>query len=359
MASSAISAWRKRSATWAAVTGSLGRASSSCRQTAAAAALRSASGCDGVAQEQPAPVAEGVGVVRLGLVHRLVLGGGLGELLLLDELADQGLPQLPARRGELDRLLEPGPRLGEPALRGQAPAEPDDGLDVLGVRLDPALVVLGQARLVVVAEEDLLDLAADLAVEPALGPELAQERLEVGERLRRSGPRRHLEVGRRHRAAGPAGTGPWPSSARLSNRGRACSAWPSSARAVAICSWTRGSSGKSASSRAQTASASSVFWRPLVDPAQGLEDLEQVVPLRLAGEGPLERLGRLVGLADQDQRLAQVVATAAGRRAAWPRPAGRRSTAAASLPALRLQQAEDHPADAVLRVLRRRGSRTS
>ena len=40
-------------------------------------------GLGGVAEDERAPVAERVGVIGLGLVEGLVLGGGLGELLVL------------------------------------------------------------------------------------------------------------------------------------------------------------------------------------------------------------------------------------------------------------------------------------
>jgi len=39
----------------------------------------------------------------------------------------------------------------------------------------PALVIGDQASLVVIAGENLLDLAPDLAVQPAIGAELAQQ----------------------------------------------------------------------------------------------------------------------------------------------------------------------------------------
>ena len=47
-------------------------------------------GLGGVAQDEGTPVAQGVGVIGLGLVEGLVLFGGLGELLVLRELRDQG-----------------------------------------------------------------------------------------------------------------------------------------------------------------------------------------------------------------------------------------------------------------------------
>src|SRR5262249_45368034 len=93
--------------------------------------------------------------------------------------------------------------LGEAPQRGQGPAQADQGVDVLGLLLDPALVVAYEAGLVVVAEEDLLDLAAELAVEPALGAEPAEQGLEVAEGL--VGPSESgLELGGLHGELGPA-----------------------------------------------------------------------------------------------------------------------------------------------------------
>ena len=77
------SACLSKSATWAVVTASFGLASSIFRQTAAVPAFRSAWGPGGVAQDQGTPVAEGVGVIGLGLIEGLVLLGGLGELSVL------------------------------------------------------------------------------------------------------------------------------------------------------------------------------------------------------------------------------------------------------------------------------------
>ena len=122
-----------------------------------------------------------VGVIGVGLVEGLVLRGGLGEFLVLSELGDQGQPQVAARGGELDGFLVPGVGLGGASHAGQGAAQPDQGLDVLGFFLGPLFVVGDQAGLVVVSEEDFLDFAPDFAMEPAIGPELAEHGLEVVE----------------------------------------------------------------------------------------------------------------------------------------------------------------------------------
>ena len=138
-------------------------------------------GLGGVAQDQGAPVPEGVGVIGLGLVEGLVLLGGFGEFLVLDELRDESEPQVASRGGELDGLVEPGLGLGGAAHGGEGAAQSDQGFDVVGFAFGPLLVVGDEAGLVVVSEEDLFDFAADFAMEPAIGPELPEHGLEVVE----------------------------------------------------------------------------------------------------------------------------------------------------------------------------------
>ncbi len=157
-------------------TGSLGLASEQLAPDGRGGRFAVGRGLGGVAQDQGTPVAERVGIVGVGLVEGLVLRGGLGELLILVELGDQGQPQVAASRGQLDRLFVPALGLGGAPHGGERPAEPDQGLDVLGLLLGPVFVVGDEAGLVVVAEEDFLDLAAHFAMEPAIGPELGQHR---------------------------------------------------------------------------------------------------------------------------------------------------------------------------------------
>ena len=95
--------------------------------------------------------------------------------------------------------------------------------------------------------------------------------------------------------------------ARASKRGRAAAGWFSSASAEAICSWTRGSPGKRASSRFQTCEGLVVLLGPLVDAAECLEDVEQVGAGGLSREGAFESQGGVFGLADQDEGLAEIV----------------------------------------------------
>ena len=145
-----------------------------------------------VAEQQFAPLAERVGIIRLVLVHRLELASGFSVLLLEDQLIDERLTDVAPRRGLLKRLLQPrnrlchlqlaegllqgllqpGARFGQAPLRGEGAGQARHRLDVAGVLGEPRFIVLGQARLIVVAQEHFLDLAADLAVQPALGVQL-------------------------------------------------------------------------------------------------------------------------------------------------------------------------------------------
>ena len=163
------------------VTGSLGLASSILRQTGGGAGFALGLRLGGVAQDQGAPVSECVGVIGLGLVEGLVFLGGFGELLVLDELRDESQAQVATRRGELDGLVEPGLGLGCAAHGGEGAAQSDQGFDVVGLAFGPLLVVGDETGLVVVSEEDLVDLASDFAMEPAIGPELGEHGLEVVE----------------------------------------------------------------------------------------------------------------------------------------------------------------------------------
>ena len=125
-----------------------------------------------VAEQQFAPLAERVGIIRLVLVHRLELASGFSVLLLENQLIDQRVPDVAPRRGLLQGLLQPGARFGQAPLRGEGAGQARHRLDVAGVLGEPRFIVLGQARLIVVAQEHFLDLAADLAVQPALGVQL-------------------------------------------------------------------------------------------------------------------------------------------------------------------------------------------
>ena len=214
-----------------------------------------------------------------------------------------------------------------------------------GSRFVHAFIIGDQPGAVVVAEEDLLDLAADLLVQPAIGAELAQHRLEVLERLLRP-IEPHLELGRLHgeldlaeRIADLPGQGLEPRQGL---------------RRLVLLGQRRGDlllhAGVVGEQRLQPRPDRQRlvgFLRALVDPPQGLEDLQQVVPRRLALERALEGVGGLLGLADQDQGLAEVIR---GQGIVGPGGLGlaERGDGGGVLAALELQQAEDQRGGAVL-----------
>ena len=332
------------------VTGSLGLAMSSFRQIAAAAALRSAAGLVGVAQDQGAPVAERVGVVGLGLVEGLVLRGGLGVLLVAGELGDQGQPQVAPGGGELDRLLVPGLGLGGPAHAGQSAAQPDQGLDVLGLFLGPAFVIGDQAGLVVVAEEDFLDLAADLAMEPAIGAELGQHGLEVAEGLVGSSEP-DLQVGGLHGELDLAeGVGGFLGERLEARQSRRRAGSPRRVR-MAICSCDAWVVGEEGFEPVPDLEGLVGFLGALVDAAQGLEDFEEVVARGLSLKSALRRRRRPVRAGRPGRGPGRDNKGAGGRRVGWSRPARRAVTAAASWPRWTFEEPEDQPAGAILGIL--------
>ena len=97
------------------------------------------------------------------------------------------------------------------------------------------------------------------------------------------------------------------------------------------------------------------FFRPLrtlIDPAERLKNVEEVGAVRLARQGPFERFGRSIGLADEHERLAKIVRSDGIVRLLRLGLAegGHRIGVAATL---RLHQTDDHPRHAVLSVLLR------
>ncbi len=304
-------------------------------------------GPGGVAEDHLAPLADHVGVVRVDPGDRLVLRGGLGELALPQELVDQGRAEVAAARGQGHRLLEPPPGVGHPPLSHQAPAQPGHRLDVVRRLLDPALVVGRQPRLVVGPAEDLLDLAADLAMEPAFGVEPAQQPLEVRQGVVRP-VEPDLQVGRVDQeldlaelVAGLLRQGLVPRQRLVGLRllGQGGGDLLLDPRVVGELLLQAGPDGQRLV----------VPVRPLIHPAEALEDLQEVGPARLPAQGPLERLRRVVGLADEDERLPEVI----GRQGVvgpggLGLPQVRHGQGIAT--PLRLDQAEDQPARAVVGV---------
>ena len=130
------------------------------------------------------PHSQRVGVVGVGLVHRLILGKSARQILFEHELIDERLSEAAIVGSDGHSLGQPGPRLGRPALRRQVLREPCNGVDVRRVFLEPLLVVLGQPGQVVVAQEHFFDAPAHVAIEPAVGVQLAQQLLEIDQGIR-------------------------------------------------------------------------------------------------------------------------------------------------------------------------------
>ena len=62
---------------------------------------------------------------------------------------------------------------------GEGAAESHERFDVVGFFFGPLFVISDEAGLVIVSEEDVFDFSSDFAMEPAIGPELAEHGLEV------------------------------------------------------------------------------------------------------------------------------------------------------------------------------------
>ncbi len=295
-----------------------------------------------------APVAECVGVVGIGLVEGLVLRGGLGVLLVLAELRDQRQPQVAASRCQLNRLFVPGLSLGGSSHSHKRPAQAHEGFDIIGLFLGPSFVVRNQACLVVVAQEDFLNFAADLTMEPAIRPELGEHRFEVPQRLvGLSEP--DLQVGGLH--------GKLDLAERVGGfRGKSLEARQSLGRLVLL-----GECGGDLFLDAKIVGEERfesvpdlkslfVFLRALVDASQCLEDLEKVVSGRLSCESAFKSGGSLFGLADEDQGLAEIK-----RGQGVVGPGGfcllQSGHGSGILPALAFEEAQDQPAGAIIGLL--------
>ncbi len=263
-------------------------------------------------------------------------------------MLDQRQAEPAVGRGSLQSPVEPDAGVGRSTLGGEGPAEPGEGVEVVGILLNPLLVIGDQAGEVVVAGEDLLDLVPDLAGEPALGVDLAEQGLIIAERLRRP-TEPDLEIGGLgpilDPSVGVAGgfrqrlvPGQRRLESRLLGQGR---------RDLFL---DLGIIRKQSFEPRPDLKRLVVPTSPLVNPPERLENLQQVRAIWLPGQGPLERLGRRVGLTDQDERLAQVI----GRervvrpdRFRLPERLDRRGVP----PSLRLDQPDQHPGRAVVRVL--------
>ncbi len=202
-------------------------------------------------------------------------------------------------RGDDETFLEPAAGFGRAALRCKVLGEPGDGVHVGRVFLQPLLVILGEAGEVVAAEEHILDAPPNIAVQPAIGVQFGEQFLEVGQRLGTLFEL-DLQLGNVHAEGGLAVLVIGRDREFLQPRQRLIELPFLDERGGDLFLHA----GVVRVELFQPVPDVERFVRPLgtlVDAAEGLEDVEQVVAVRLAGDGPLERLGGGVRLADQDE----------------------------------------------------------
>ena len=238
------------------------------------------------------------------------------------ELRDQGEPQVASGGGELDGLVEPGVGLGGASHAGEGASQPDEGLDVVGLFLGPLFVVGDEPGLVVVSEEDLFDLAPDFAMEPAIGPELAEHGLEVVESVVGSSEP-DFQVGGLHGELDLAeGVGGFFGEGLEARQGGGGLVFLGEGGGDLLLDARV--AGEERFEAVPDLEGLVVFLGALVDAAEGLEDVEEVGAGGLAFEGAFEGGGGLFGLTDQDEGLAEIIRRAGDRRVAWFRPCGGR-----------------------------------
>ena len=327
------------------VTGSLGLATSIFCQMAAAAALRSGRAwwCRA---GRGAPVSQGVGVIGLGLVEGLILPrprriSGPWRAGRSERAAGR------AGGGELDGLVEPGLGLGGASHAGEGASQPDEGFDVVGLFLGPLFVVGDEPGWSSFRRKTSSILRRTSRWSQLSGrslPSMASKSWRASS----------VRPRRTFRSAACMASWTWRKGsvallARASKRGRAAAGWFSSARAGRSAPG-RGVVGEEGFEAVPDLQGLVVFLGALVDAAQGLEDVEEVVAGGLASEGAFEGLGGLFGLADQDEGLAEVkrgqgVVGAGGFGLLEGGDGG------GVLAALEFEEAEDQPGGAVVGIL--------
>ena len=188
---------------------------------------------------------------------------------------------------------------------GQSASQANESLDVFGLFLGPAFVVGNQAGLVVVTEEDLFDLAADFAMEPAIGAEFSQHGLEVAEGLV-GASESDLEVGGLHGELNLAeGVGGFFGELFIARQSGGGLVFLGEGGGDLLSdAWVVGEEGFEAVPDLEGLVG---FLGAFVDAAQGLEDFEEVVAGGLSSRGAFKGAGGLFGLTDQNESLSQVI----------------------------------------------------
>ena len=111
------------------------------------------------------------------------MGQSVGIALVIDKLLDERQTQLASRGGELEGFVEPDLRLRDAGLAGENAGQAGHAVHILGVFFQPRRIVLCQAVLIVGPQEDILDLAADFAEQPAFRIEFGKQLFEIGDAL--------------------------------------------------------------------------------------------------------------------------------------------------------------------------------
>ena len=137
-----------------------------------------------VAQDQAAPLAQMIGIIRLDPVELLVVCQDISKLLLLDQDADQCQAQLDLPGGSHQALFESSPSVGDAAQRREMVRQTSQRVQVVGVLGDLPVIIGDQAGTVVVAQEDLLQAAAGVAVEPVVTRQVGEQTLVIGDSRR-------------------------------------------------------------------------------------------------------------------------------------------------------------------------------
>ena len=173
-----------------------------------------------------------------------------------------------------------------------------------GSCLGPLLVVGDETGLIIVSEKDFFDFSPDFAMEPAIGPELAEHGLEVVQGVLRFSEPDFQVGGRDGELDLPEGVGGFFGEcleARQSGGGLVFLG-----ECLGDLFLDASVAGEEGFEPAPDLEGLVVFLGALVDAAQGLKDIEQIGASGLSGECAFKGLGGIFGLADQDECLSEI-----------------------------------------------------
>jgi len=205
-------------------------------------------------QDEGAPIFQGVGVIGLGLIERLVFFGRFSEFLVLGELGNEGESKS-RREGGVDGLVEPGVGLGRAPHAGEMRPSRTRASDVVWCFSSSIVRSTDEPALHHFRRKTSFKSPSDFAMEPAIGPELGRQTSEVMEK-HPADIAEPTDLSALRQLGGDAG--PWLEGVSglfrregLEAREGGSGLVFGSARVWAICSWTGGESrrGKSISRR--------------------------------------------------------------------------------------------------------------